>query len=301
MGSRTLAADAHEMGERFPSPAVSGTRIIFSDVDGTLLSESGRAPANWGEIRASLAGTLIVLTSSRTVEELLTVQRFLNVRGPVIAENGAILVLADEWIDRMPAGTVVELAGKPVRLVHLGTPVAEFRGVVEATAREHGVEIETEREVFSAHLHHPSESRRTIARHALARTHSLLLRVRGDDSEKHRFLSALASARLTVTNSGRWHVVQGNSNKGLGVRAFTNLAMTALPQPIQIVGVGDRENDVSLLTAATKRFVMRLANGEVDPMLAATANATILRTPGVDGWTEIAANLQATSAPESFS
>lgn len=301
MGFTGLVAKAQEMGERIPSSAVDGTRIIFSDVDGTLLSESGRAPANWGDIRASLSGALIVLTSSRTVEELLAVQRFLGVRGPVIAENGAILVLADEWIDRLQAGTVVHLEGRPVRLVHLGTPVAEFRELVELAAHEHGVVIETEREAFSAHLHHPSASRRTIARRALARTHSLLLRVTGADIAQDRFLAALAAAGLTVTNSGRWYVVQANSNKGLGVRAFTSLAGSVLEGPLQIVGVGDRENDVSLLTAATKRFVMRLANGEVDPTLAATAGATILSTPGVDGWTEIAAELQIISDPESLS
>jgi hypothetical protein len=39
---------------------------------------------------------------------------------------------------------------------------------------------------------------------------------------------------------------------------------------------------------------MRLSNGDVDPMLATTANATILETPGVDGWNEIAAELQTT-------
>jgi mannosyl-3-phosphoglycerate phosphatase len=301
MGFSRLVAKAEAMGERVPSGTGNGARIIFSDVDGTLLSESGRAPSNWGDIRASLSGALIVLTSSRTVEELLAVQRFLGVRGPVLAENGAILVLAEEWIERHQAGPVVQLAGKAVRLVHLGTPVGEFRGVVEAAAREHGVAIETEREVFSAHLHHPSASRRTIARRALARTHSLLLRMKGDEEARNGFLAALGTARLTVSNSGRWYVVQANSSKGLGVRAFTNLALTVLGGSLQIVGVGDRENDVSLLTATTKRFVMRLANGEVDPTLAATAGATILTTPGVDGWTEIAADLQIISAPESLS
>jgi mannosyl-3-phosphoglycerate phosphatase len=301
MGFSRLVAKAEEMGERVPSGTVSGTRIIFSDVDGTLLSESGRAPSNWGDIRASLSGALIVLTSSRTVEELLAVQRFLGVRGPVLAENGAILVLSEEWTERHQAGTVMQLAGKTVRLVHLGTPAAEFRGEVEAAAREHGVAIETEREVFSAHLHHPMASRRTIARRALARTHSLLLRMKGDEEARSRFLAALGTARLTVSNSGRWYVVQANSSKGLGVRAFINLALSVLGGSLQIVGVGDRENDVSLLTATTKRFVMRLANGEVDPTLAATADATILTTPGVDGWTEIAADLQIISAPESLS
>ncbi len=285
------------MGGHEVSVSPAGTRIIFSDVDGTLLSESGNAPAGWEEIRESLADALIVLTSSRTVEELLAVQHFLGIRGPVIAENGAILVLADEWIDRLSAGTVVELSGKPVRLVHLGTPVSEFRTLVERTAAKHGVQIETEREVYSAHLHHPSESRRTIARHALARTHSLLLRISGEDSARISFLSALATARLTVTNSGRWYVVQGNSNKGLGVRSFANIASSVLPQPMEIVGVGDRENDVSLLNAASTRFVMRLPNGEVDPLLAATANATILSVAGVDGWTEIARHLQSPPPP----
>ena len=277
--------------------ALRGTRIIFSDVDGTLLSDRGQAPANWSEIRETMSDALIVLTSSRTVEELLAVQEFLGLQGPVIAENGAILVLAGEWINRLEAGTIVQLEGRPLRLVHFGTPVEEYREFVEGAAREHGVEL------FSQRLPSPGAVQakgvfRPVASHALARTHSLLVRLTGGGEARNRFLSALASARLTVTNSGRWHVVQGNSNKGLGVRAFTNLATTVLPQPIQVVGVGDRENDVSLLTAANRRFVMRLPNGEVDPILAAVANTTILNTPGVDGWTEIAASLQITPAPE---
>ncbi len=291
-------AERKMSGKQDPSRRVSASRIIYSDVDGTLLSDTGRAPSNWKAIRESLAGTMIVLTSSRTVEELLTVQRFLGLSGPVIAENGAILVLSDEWIDRFPGGSLAQIDGQTVRLVHLGTPAAELREVVEAAAREHQVEFETEREVFTRDLHHPSESHRTIARQALARTHSLLLRVKTEGEERERFLSSLASSRLTITNSGRWHVVQACSNKGVGVRAFTNLAATVLPQPIEIVGVGDRENDVTLLTAASRRFVMRLPNGEVDPLLAVTAHATIVDTPGVDGWTEIAADLQTTSDQE---
>jgi mannosyl-3-phosphoglycerate phosphatase len=272
-----------------------GTRIIFSDVDGTLLSERGRAPADWGRIRGSLAGALIVLTSSRTVEELLTVQRFLGLHGPVIAENGAILVLSDEWTDRMPAGSLARPLGVPVRLVHLGSPAVEYRALVAALARDHGVDLETEIDVFTPDLQHPRESRRTIARHALSRTHSMLIRpVAGEPAARERLFTALAAADLTVTNSGRWHVVQRNSSKGHGVRTFAGLAATVLPQPLQIVGVGDRENDVSLLNVASKRFVMRLSNGDVDPMLATTANATILETPGVDGWNEIAAELQTT-------
>lgn len=92
---------------------------IVSDIDGTLLAEPDRSPWS-GEWCARVARThRVVLASSRTVEETRAARRLLGWTGPMIAEDGAVLV--------EPDGTV-SLRGAPVeelREIIRGTPVAD--------------------------------------------------------------------------------------------------------------------------------------------------------------------------------
>lgn len=266
-------------------------RVVFSDVDGTLLDSGGGIPASWPTVRESLSDALFVLTSSRTVEELLAVQRQLGIEGPFIAENGSVIVLSNEWIDH-PQGTVISVGHRMLRLIPIGTPGTHLAAIVRGAADASGVVIETHRDVCTADVPGVGPGRPSVTSHALARAHSLLLRISGAPETRLRFFSTLAAAGLTISHGGRWHVVQGGSSKGIAVRALLQLIRRRVPFELCAIGVGDAQNDRSLLEAVDLRFIMRRSDGTIEPALAAVADALIAETPGIEGWNDILPRMQ---------
>lgn len=258
-------------------------RVVFSDVDGTLLDERGRVPRAWPEVRQAISDALLVLTSSRTVEELLDVQQMLGIEGPFIAENGAMIVLTNEWLEH-PQGTVVSVGSRLLRLVPIGTPGTHLHSIVKGAADASGVTIETQRDVCTADVPRATPRRTSVTSHALARSHSMLLRIGGTTERRLRFFATLAAAGLTVSHGGRWHVVQGGSSKGVAARAFLHIVRQRFREELCVIGVGDAENDRSLLQEVDLPFVMRRPDGSVDPSLSDLREACVATTPGVEGW-----------------
>ena len=81
--------------------------LVFSDLDGTLLdshSYDWQPAAPWLS-RLHEANIPVILCSSKTSAEMLYLQKMLGLQGlPLIAENGAVIQLAEQWqgIDGFP-------------------------------------------------------------------------------------------------------------------------------------------------------------------------------------------------------
>ena len=117
----------------------SRTLLVVSDVDGTIIDSEGRAPCTAAALNAQLervarahgARCSLVFASSRTLAELVVLQRGLGVRGPCIAEDGAILAidLADAPHGVIPGSTSAEWhAGRRTFTVwNLGDSAATLR------------------------------------------------------------------------------------------------------------------------------------------------------------------------------
>ena len=76
--------------------------LVFSDLDGTLLdshSYDWQPAAPWLS-RLREANVPVILCSSKTSAEMLYLQKTLGLQGlPLIAENGAVIQLAEQWQD----------------------------------------------------------------------------------------------------------------------------------------------------------------------------------------------------------
>lgn len=76
--------------------------LVFSDLDSTLLdshSYDWQPAAPWLS-RLHEANIPVILCSSKTSAEMLYLQKMLGLQGlPLIAENGAVIQLAEQWQD----------------------------------------------------------------------------------------------------------------------------------------------------------------------------------------------------------
>ncbi|MBK8245974.1 MAG: family 1 glycosylhydrolase [Gemmatimonadetes bacterium] len=109
-----------------PTGGIVTRVVLFSDVDGTLLDPAGKYAMGPLALEPYLPALQIVLASSRTVGELVPVQRDLGITGPVVAENGAVVAC--------PAVSAGNLIGEPATydgegwiVVRLGVPADSLR------------------------------------------------------------------------------------------------------------------------------------------------------------------------------
>lgn len=276
-------------------PSMPVYRLILSDLDGTLLDERGMLPTSWGRVRSTLdSGDLFTLVSRRTVTELLAIQEALGVHGPLIAENGSLLVLGAEWPGVL-AGRIEQVDGRPLRVVSLGsrrTPVLTMMREIAAACN-----LAVEFTGDPAFVPDPGESRARIVvlDDAATRHRSLLVQVAASRRQKEMLDRALAASALSMVHGGRWQVVQCGTNKGIAASVLRNMLHAQRYRPL-VIAVGDHANDRPMLEMADVRIAVRRADGSVHPALADLPDLHVPERPGPSAWADIADFLDAREA-----
>jgi mannosyl-3-phosphoglycerate phosphatase len=276
--------------------------LIATDIDGTLLDDNARLPVPAGAWRreieklgARVAGCRLAFASSRTLDELMVLQRALGVRGPCIAEDGARLALDQEAAPNgrhgIPAHDREQAFGR--RRMHIWQ-----RAQSAAQLRTTMQDIEAAHRADASHLTREALSalgfRTTGAiRRALhARHHSVLLDpMRISERETQTIRRAASAYGLHLRRGGRWFTLSDTEGKGAALDMLRHFDDVCGVSPI-FVAIGNEENDVSLLKRADLAFVIRNPGRGPHPALTAVAHAVVLDTEGPGGWMEMLSRLQ---------
>jgi predicted mannosyl-3-phosphoglycerate phosphatase (HAD superfamily) len=99
-------------------------------------------------------------------------------------------------------------------------------------------------------------------------------------------IRACAELGLTLAQGGSWATLTGGADKGRAAGAIA-----AARGVLQWVAIGNDGNDLALLRAAHRAFVIRNPGGH-HPALAAVPGAVLLHRAGPDGWAEMVAQLE---------
>ncbi len=264
------------------------SRLILSDVDGTLLDEQGAIPSEWDAMRAALEpGDLFVLVSSRTTTELLEVQELLGIQGPLVSENGSMVVLGSEWPGVL-AGRVEQVGDRSLRVLALGSRRPTLMTMMRDVAATCNLSLtSTEDPGFLADPGAAAPGRIVLLDDAATRHRSLLAQVVSTRRQRDELESALAARGLAMVSGGRWRVIQCGSNKGIGGSVLRNMLHAQRCRP-QVIAIGDHANDRALLSLADVRFAVRRPDGGVHPSLADLPGVLVPDAPGPEAWGEIA-------------
>jgi predicted mannosyl-3-phosphoglycerate phosphatase (HAD superfamily) len=248
---------------------------VYTDVDGTLLDDDGRLAFAVSTLREAAARAHLVLTSSRTLDELAALAAAWGVSADLIAENGA-------WIGRAaptPRSESVCLAGRAWWMRRVGAARPDVRQAVLNVATSLGQAPDFCDEW--PHATWMAETGQSLdeAKRARRRRGSVLLR---DLSPV--MAASLRQAGLDAQPGGRWTCVTRGASKGVAARLHASLAQ----QTGESIGVGDAANDRSLLEATDRAFIVRRPDGTIDHALAALSpGATVLSAPGPRAWPEL--------------
>jgi mannosyl-3-phosphoglycerate phosphatase len=251
--------------------------LLFSDVDGTILDRDGQYAVTAAELTRWHSAVEIVLASSRTVLELSRNQRDLGIEGPVVAENGAVVAFPWEPPPPLRAQRTV-IDDRDWWVAMLGWPAPELRAYVRRAADLVGIPFVDQEAVEPG----------------LGRVASVLVRpasARDDLQALQPLAESLRRAGCVVASGGDWLAITGNADKGSGLRAVRTAMQHAGHRHALVAAVGDGDNDVALLGAADRGYVIARADGSWHPALDAHPGAQRVTAPGIAGWRELVRHL----------
>lgn len=180
--------------------------LVFSDLDGTLLdshSYDWQPAAPWLS-RLHEANIPVILCSSKTSAEMLYLQKMLGLQGlPLIAENGAVIQLAEQWQD---------IDGFP-RIIS-GISHGEICQVLNTLREKEHFKFTTFDDVDDATIAEWTGLSRSQA--ALTQLHEASVTLIWRDSDEHmaQFIARLNELGLQFMQGARfWHVLDASAGK----------------------------------------------------------------------------------------
>jgi mannosyl-3-phosphoglycerate phosphatase family protein len=260
--------------------------VIFSDIDGTLLDLETYSYAASADAVARLvqAGVPVVLCSSKTRAEQEPLRAALGIADPFIVENGSAILAPPGYfqVDLDGAALPPDRPGA----WELGVAAARIRRALAEICRDTGLPLVGYADLSEMEVAAITGLELDAARRARQRDYSETLVNPLSPAELATLRTALAARGLAVAHGGRFYTVSGAaSDKGVAVQRSAELLRRKLGE-IVTIGVGDSANDLPLLAAVDRPYLVRRPAGDWCDV----GNLAATRLDGVGplGWRELA-------------
>lgn len=256
--------------------------LIFTDLDATLLDHD---TYSWESAVPALDALRkhecpVILNSSKTLREMVSLAAELETHAPLVCENGALVAIPDgsPLLPSTPADDLM----LGYHIFYLGKSRAETLTVIN-TLREANLSYEylgyqdwTVDQVAThtgLPLHKAEESKDRLGTEPI--------HWYGTDEDLKSFQEELKKHDLTAVLGGRFIHVAGKFNKATGVRWLLARYEETFPEIAwKTVALGDSPNDTMMLNAA--QIAIAIPNHtRLEPTAPRVIHATV---PGPTGW-----------------
>ena len=221
--------------------------------------------------------------------ELVVLQRAFGLCGPCIAEDGAVLAIDEP---DLPLGHPLARTGRSwragrrtLRVWNLGDPASALRDAFGSFIAPYELDMTNLPRMSTLGF----RSRAAVRRALTERRASVLLDVAGADQPTlTRLQQAVTVTEAHLHRGGRWHTLTRGAGKGAATTLLRSLTSAGSePGVVRVVGIGNEENDVTLLASADFGFAIHNAVGGVHPALALVDRAIPLAARGTAGFVEM--------------
>jgi mannosyl-3-phosphoglycerate phosphatase len=243
--------------------------LVFTDLDGTLLDHHSYdhrdAVAALQRLRERRIPVIPV--SSKTHAELEVLAQALHLEGPLIGENGAVIVYPGEEPQIAPPGYLqirdflVDSRSNP-EYQTLGFGDMSVDDVMTSTGLD-----------------------RDMARLARRRLGSEAFLWHGSETGLNLFRQEIVDAGLRLLTGGRFHHLLGDTDKGKAVGYVAKHLERNGYAVSKTLGLGDSDNDREMLLAVDIPIIVRKHDG-THITLEQRPDAIITNRPGPAGWNE---------------
>ncbi|MCU7843702.1 MAG: HAD-IIB family hydrolase [Candidatus Thiodiazotropha sp. (ex Monitilora ramsayi)] len=243
--------------------------VVFTDLDGTLLDHHtyDHTPALPALRRLSALGIPVIPVSSKTVEELKHIRQQLNLKGPVIAENGAVIAYPGEATQIAPPGYYLI---RDFLIDHRANPAFDTLGFGDMSLEE-----------VMAH----TGLTRDEAKRAVKRLASEPFLWQGDAAGLAAFRKEVSAANLRLLQGGRFMHLLADTDKGIAVKHTVKHLRNKGRIVTRTIALGDSDNDRDMLMSVDNPIIIR-KHDDTHLSLAERPDAIITDHPGPAGWNE---------------
>ncbi|MET0051728.1 MAG: HAD-IIB family hydrolase [Candidatus Thiodiazotropha sp.] len=243
--------------------------LVFTDLDGTLLDhhtyDTGPAQPALAKLRE--AGVPLVPVSSKTLAELDDLKQALHFDGPIVAENGAVILYPGEEPQIAPPGYHLI---RDFLIDHRANPRFDNLGFGDMTLEEVMQQTGLPRAQAQA------------ARKRLA-SEPFLWRSSADDLAAFRY--EVGKSGLRLTRGGRFLHLLGDTDKGMAVKLVIKHMISRGHKITHTIALGDSENDRDMLLAVDQPVIVRKPDGSC-LALPERPDALCTQEPGPAGWNQ---------------
>lgn len=259
--------------------------LIFSDLDGTLLDHDDY---RFDAARPALAairdqGIPLILSTSKTLAEVATINQALDNHHPAIIENGSALCfpLDHEYPFELVAHETLDAH----MVIRLSTPYTEIRHFIQQQRGEHGWKLRGFGDMRTQDVMELSGLDEDAAHRAMQRMGSEPFLWLDDETALARFREIAQDQGLRITRGGRfWHLM-GQTSKAEGLKAMRTLYAVDSAERITSVALGDSENDKAMLQSADIAVAIKRPDGShLD--CHGIRQTLLTEQPGPAGWNE---------------
>ncbi|MFZ0447640.1 MAG: HAD-IIB family hydrolase [Desulfatiglandaceae bacterium] len=264
-------------------------RLIFSDLDGTLLD-----PETYGWEEAQEALDLcgrrcvpVILASSKTRAEMEILRGRMSLTGPFIVENGGGIFLPTRTFKDQPPGACLE---KDLWKWPQGPAYESLTHALGEIRQELGYPIRGFSEMTIREISGLTGLGEEMARKAAQREFDEPFIIRAPGIPDLGALHSAAVRRgLSITEGGRFFHLQGPIDKGMAMDRVVFL-YRGLFGKVLSVALGDSPNDFSMLERADYPVLIR-SRVDFPEFVNRVPSLTVTREKGPRGWNEAVLNI----------
>jgi mannosyl-3-phosphoglycerate phosphatase len=243
--------------------------LVFTDLDGTLLDHNtyDYRPALPALHRLKKHGVPIIPISSKTYAELKVYMQQLKLDGPLVAENGAVIVYPGEAPQVAPPGYLMM---RDYLVDSRANPNNDFIGFGDMHLED---------------LMQATGLDETSAQFAKQRLASEPLIWRGDEESLQQFKLQVSKLGLRLLRGGRFHHLLSDTDKGQAIKHIVNRMRRTGETVHRTIALGDSDNDREMLLAVDIPIIVRKHDGS-HITLAERPDALVTELPGPAGWNQ---------------
>ena len=258
--------------------------VIYTDLDGSLLDHYTyeATPAKPLLRQLDQLGTPIIPCTSKTVAEVIPLCRSLNLSGPFIAENGALICVPTSWPIPIPKNS----GRNGAYWSHcMGYPRSALRAVLDSLPTPWADRYQPLVDLSVDDVMALTQLDARAAARALRRDFTETLVWHGSDTDFDTFSTLMTDRGLQCVRGGRFVHLMGPNNKARAMEWLQLAIGHYLGGEVVSIGIGDADNDRSLLEATDIALLVK-SPVHAFPVLDRTDNTFHSRLCGPEGWVE---------------
>ena len=255
--------------------------LIFTDLDGTLLdfeTYSFNAAMPSLELIREM-GIPLILCSSKTRAEIEMYRKVLGNNDPFISENGGGIFIPENYF---PHYFKYDKTTDGYKVIEFGSPYIELIEALNSIKIDSNIKLKG----FS-NMSIPEVSSTTgldvkLAKLSKMREYDEPFLIFGNKKDCEYIKAEIIRRGFNYTKGGRFHHITGKNDKGGAVKVLIRLFKEKAPE-LTTVGLGDSLNDLPMLEAVDKGFLIKKCDRIHDPRIM-LENLTLSDGIGPIGW-----------------